>query len=169
MSDELSNETIDGVNPVDPIEPVDSNNNIPNVSKPTTSSTPESAKSTTTKKPVKKTKPLIDKTQLIFFGVLFVGLIIFVIIMVYNNSKQKYTTTFGDNITATVKINDDVFELEINADGTKSSQTGKCTKIKDTNKYSIEFEDKTKAECEILEDKDKLILYYKDQKIEFSR
>lgn len=178
MSDEMSNDSIDGVNPTDPIDTVDPVNPIEPVENSTstainnktdssTDSSSETSKRATIKKPTKKSGLKIDKMQLIFFSVLMVGLIIFIIIMIYNNSKQKYTAKFGENITATIKINDEVFELEINADGTKVSQVGKCTQVDDTNKYKIEFEDKSTAECEIFEDDNRLILYYQKAKIEF--
>lgn len=141
--------------------------------KPTTSTNGSTPKKDTKDKPKakpKKKKSSVDKTTMLFYIILLVGILVFVIIMIKNSSKQRYITTFGDQIQVAIDLKGDKFTLSIYADAEEpSTQEGTFTKNEETSIYEVVFDDKSKAQFTINEETETLLFEYNKSKIEFKK
>lgn len=123
-------------------------------------------------KPKKTSKnDKIDTPSLIFFGVMIIGIVVFIIIMIHNENKQKYVTNFGENISATIELkNKDDFYLVIDANDTKIEQTGKYELVNEkTNEYLVTFEDKTTNKFILDSENNQLTIYLDNNTLTLSK
>lgn len=124
-----------------------------------------------TKKPEKKEKPKkpkkkvgkIDQSQLIFFGLLVLGIIIFAVIIITKPTSKIYRTQYGDSIVASIEVfSNNKIDIAIDINDTRIIQSGTFKQIDDIT-YEIQLEDDTENQTVtmIIQD-DTLTLKYSD-------
>ena len=121
------------------------------------------------KKPTKKTKNgKIDKTTIIFFSLLVIGLIVItVIILVTLNKSRLFTKVYDDDVVITAELsNSGDINLNVNIDDHEMSQSGTFEPIKGMdNTYRATFynlEDATEETVTVVVDETEMSIIYDD-------
>lgn len=151
-------------------------------------------KNTTTNKPKKEDKPKkpkkkksnskIDTSSMIFYTILLIGILVFVVIMIINSSKQHYEAYFGEDIRVTIDIKSQDIKLSIYADSDEPvTQTGKLDKVDtlespidvatytdaECSNYKVTFDDGSTAECVIDKNQENLLFITSSYSLEFKK
>ena len=127
-----------------------------------------------TKKPKKKNQSnlKLDKSVIIFFTIIIIALIGFTILVLVQETKKTYITSFGEDMSSKIIIDDKMTKMDIivNVKGVETKQHGKLSNItsEDTNDgvnvYEVELDvGENITEKVIIEIKDnELTLLYDD-------